>query len=69
MECIAPPAALKKHRTRQQASRASFVLLSLAHLFLGSWLAFEHCAYGWHVVGFSLVRVHPAPPLNPRHAA
>jgi len=59
MECLGvqPPHALKKHRTRQKASRAAFMLFSLFHFAIGCWLALEKCPFGWHILGFTLFGV------------
>jgi hypothetical protein len=50
-----PTGGLRKHRTRQRAMRAAFMLLSLIHLAIGAFLAYEKCPFGWHVLGFTLV--------------
>jgi len=51
-----PPGGMRKHRTRQRAMRAAFMLLSLLHLAIGSFLVYEKCFLGWHVIGFTCVR-------------
>jgi hypothetical protein len=50
-----PPGGMRKHRTRQRAMRAAFMLFSLLHLTIGAFLVYEKCFLGWHVIGFTFV--------------
>jgi hypothetical protein len=63
----APPQALKKHRARQQVSKAVFLFMSVVHFGVGAVLSVKKCPFGWHVIGFTLVSTPPSrggAPLN-----